>query len=59
VPLGDGPPHPARLGDCPEDGYVPLHKLSQWLAAAGRRIACKMRADGGPPFHVVSDGTVF
>jgi hypothetical protein len=27
--------------------------------AAGRIIARKMRAAGGPPFHVVSDGTVF
>jgi hypothetical protein len=156
VPLGDCWPHPALAGDCPENGYVPLHKLSQWLTyslieplekagisvsdvheltglaeyrnggllvdmgvliprestalsrtyavadpfvvgwraltvalldrltplvgaglgltpdrfplacvleggtwAAGRLIAGKMRADGGPPFHVVSDGTVF
>lgn len=156
VPLGDCWPHPALAGECPEDGYVPLHKLSQWLTyslieplenagifasdtheltglaeyrnggllvdmgvliprypaalsktyavadpfvvgwraltvalldrlaplvgaglglepgqfplarvleggtwAAGRLIARKMRADGGPPFHVVSDGTVF
>jgi hypothetical protein len=156
VPLGDCWPHPALGGDCPEDGYAPLHKLSQWLTyslleplekagisvvdvheltglaeyrnggllvdmgvlvpreptalsktyavadpfvvgwraltvalldrlaplvgaelgltpdlfplarvleggtwAAGRLIARKMRADGGPPFHVVSDGTVF
>jgi Protein of unknown function (DUF1688) len=27
--------------------------------AAGRLVARKMRADGGPPFHVASDGTVF
>jgi hypothetical protein len=27
--------------------------------AAGRLVARKVRADGGPPFHVVSDGTVF
>jgi len=156
VPLGDCWPHPALAGDRPEDTYVPLHKLSQWLAyslieplenagisvsdvheltglpeyrnggllvdmgvlvpryltalskthaiagpfvvgwraltvalldrlaplvaaglghtpdrfplarvleggtwAAGRLIARKTRADGGPPFHVVSDGTVF
>jgi hypothetical protein len=156
VPLGDCWPHPALSGDNPEDGYVPLHKLSQWLTyslieplqnagitvsnvqeltglaeyrnggllvdmgvltprehaqlsktyavadsfvvgwraltvalldelaplvatrlgltpeqfplasaleggswAAGRLIARKMRADGGPPFHVLSDGTVF
>src|SRR5882724_964421 len=161
VPLGDCWPHPALAASTPavsrpEDGYAPLHKLSQWLAyslieplqnagisvsnvheltglaeyrngglfvdmgvlnprervalsqthavmdpfvvgwrsltvalldrlaplvgarlgltpdvfplacvleggtwAAGRLIARKMRADGGPPFHVVSDGTVF
>jgi hypothetical protein len=27
--------------------------------AAGRRTAREMRADGGPPFHISSDGTVF
>jgi hypothetical protein len=156
VPLGDCWPHPALVADSPEDGYVPLHKLSQWLSyslleplhnagisvsnvheltglaeyrngglfvdmavlnprehaalskthavidpfvvgwraltvalldqlaplvstrlgltpdlfplarvleggtwAAGRLIARKTRADGGPPFHVLSDGTVF
>jgi Protein of unknown function (DUF1688) len=156
VPLGDCWPHPALVGDSPEDGYAPLHKLSQWLTyslieplenagisvsdvheltglaeyrngglfvdmgvlksreraalsktyavmdpfvvgwraltvalldrlaplvssrlgltpdlfplpslleggtwAAGRLIARKTRADGGPPFHVLSDGTVF
>lgn len=32
VPLGDCWPHPALAGKRPEDGYVPLHKLSQWLA---------------------------
>lgn len=156
VPLGDCWPHPALVAERPEDGYVPLHKLSQWLTyslleplgnagitvsdvheltglaeyrngglfvdmgvlnprggaalsktyavmdpfvvgwraltvalldrlaplvrarlgltpdlfplasvleggtwAAGRLIARKARADGGPPFHVLSDGTVF
>jgi hypothetical protein len=156
VPLGDCWPHPALRGDNPEDGYVPLHKLSQWLTyslieplqkagitvshvheltglaeyrnggllvdmrvltprdpaqlsrtyavadsfvvgwrgltvalldklapmvghrlgltpaqfplasaleggtwAAGRVVARAMRADGGPPFHILSDGTVF
>jgi hypothetical protein len=156
VPLGDCWPHPALVGDRPEDGYAPLHKLSQWLSyslieplehagtvvcnldeltglaeyrngglfidmgvleardsvalsmthavgdpfvvgwraltvalldrlapmvgarlgvattefplarmleggtwAAGRLLARRMRADGGPPFHVSSDGTVF
>jgi hypothetical protein len=32
VPLGDCWPHPALTGALPEDSYVPLHKLSQWLA---------------------------
>jgi hypothetical protein len=156
VPLGDCWPHPALVGDRPEDAYAPLHKLSQWLTyslieplenagisvcgvheltglaeyrnggllvdmgvlvprertassktyavadpfvvgwraltvalldrlsplvgealgltpaqfplacmleggtwAAGRLVARKARADGGPPFHIVSDGTVF
>jgi hypothetical protein len=156
VPLGDCWPHPALVEDSAEDGYVPLHKLSQWLTyslleplenagvavsdvheltglaeyrngglfvdmgvvnprdpaalsktytvadpfvvgwraltvalldrlaplvgarlgltpdpfplaklleggtwAAGRLIARQKRADGGPPFHVSSDGTVF
>ena len=158
VPLGDCWPHPAlvAVADNPQDGYAPLHKLSQWLTyslleplekagisvsnvheltglaeyrngglfvdmgvliprerealsktyavmdpfvvgwraltvalldrlsplvatrlglttdlfplacvleggtwAAGRLIARKTRADGGPPFHVLSDGTVF
>jgi hypothetical protein len=31
VPLGDCWPHPALQGERPEDGYAPLHKLSQWL----------------------------
>lgn len=38
----------------------PLAKLLEggtW--AAGRRIARERRTDGGPPFHISSDGTVF
>jgi hypothetical protein len=31
VPLGDCWPHPAFKGETPAQGYVPLHKLSQWL----------------------------
>ena len=46
VPLGDCWPHPALRGARPADRYVPLHKLSQWLAyslieplaAAGLRV---------------------
>ncbi|MBT5414371.1 MAG: URC4/urg3 family protein [Rhodospirillaceae bacterium] len=39
---------------------LPLAKVLEggtW--AAGRRIAREMRADGGPPLVIVSDGTVF
>ena len=32
VPLGDCWLHPALRGDQPADRFVPLHKLSQWLA---------------------------
>jgi hypothetical protein len=32
VPLGDCWIHPALTGEAPSDHYVPLHKLSQWLA---------------------------
>jgi hypothetical protein len=32
VPLGDCWLHPALRGDRPADRFVPLHKLSQWLA---------------------------
>jgi hypothetical protein len=47
-----------RLGLTPEE--FPLARLLEggtW--AAGRRIARRLRPDGGPPFHVQSDGTVF
>jgi hypothetical protein len=32
VPLGDCWPHPVLRGGRPADHFVPLHKLSQWLA---------------------------
>lgn len=32
VPLGDAWPHPAAGGDGLDAGWVPFHKLSQWLA---------------------------
>jgi Protein of unknown function (DUF1688) len=32
VPLGDCWAHPALRGEQPADHFVPLHKLSQWLA---------------------------
>lgn len=47
-----------RLGVSAED--FPLARVLEggsW--AAGRRIAKQLRADGGPPIAVVSDGTVF
>ncbi len=47
-----------RLGVSAED--FPLARVLEggtW--AAGRRIAKALRADGGPPIKVVSDGTVF
>lgn len=31
VPLGDAWPHPAAGGNGPSAGWVPFHKLSQWL----------------------------
>ena len=48
----------ARLGT--NDADFPLAKLLEggtW--AAGRRIARERRSDGGPPFQILSDGTVF
>jgi len=48
----------SRLGL--SDSAFPLAKLLEggtW--AAGRRIARERRSDGGPPFPIVSDGTVF
>jgi hypothetical protein len=48
----------AELGLTPD--LFPLARVLEggtW--AAGRVIARKTRADGGPPFHIVSDGTVF
>jgi hypothetical protein len=47
-----------RLGVTAED--FPLARVLEggtW--AAGRRIARSLRADGGPPIAVISDGTVF
>jgi hypothetical protein len=47
-----------RLGR--DAGQLPLGKILQggtW--AAGRAVARKRRADGSPPLHVMSDGTVF
>jgi len=43
-----------------DETALPLAKVLEggtW--SAGRRIARERRPDGGPPIHVVSDGTVF
>jgi hypothetical protein len=48
----------ARLGVSEPD--FPLARMLEggsW--AAGRRIAAELRAGGGPPFTIISDGTVF
>ena len=48
----------ALLGVSAED--FPLARMLEggtW--AAGRRIAAERRCDGGPPFTIISDGTVF
>ena len=47
-----------RLGRSAAD--LPLSRILEggtW--AAGRAVAAERRLDGGPPLHVVSDGTVF
>jgi hypothetical protein len=48
----------ARLGVAEAD--FPLARMLEggtWVA--GRRIAAERRAGGGPPFNIISDGTVF
>ena len=48
----------AKLGLTPEQ--LPLAKVLQggtW--SAGRALARQLRADGGPPLRVISDGTLF
>ncbi|HEX8480324.1 MAG TPA: DUF1688 family protein [Allosphingosinicella sp.] len=48
----------ARLGVAEQD--FPLARMLEggsW--AAGRRIAAELRPGGGPPFQIISDGTVF
>jgi hypothetical protein len=42
------------------EASFPLARMLEggtWVA--GRRIASELRADGGPPFKIISDGTVF
>jgi hypothetical protein len=48
----------AILGKTPQE--LPLAKILQggtW--AAGRKVAARLRADGGSPVKIKSDGTVF
>ena len=48
----------ARLGV--DEAAFPLARMLEggsW--AAGRRIAAERRPGGGPPFNIISDGTVF
>jgi uncharacterized protein DUF1688 len=46
-----------RLG-LENDASLLARVLEGGTWAAGRRIAREKRADGGPPFHIASDGTV-
>ena len=60
VALLDSIAPPVRLRLGLGDDEFPLAKLLEggtW--AAGRRIASERREGGGPPFQIVSDGTVF
>jgi hypothetical protein len=47
-----------RLG-VPAESFPLARVLEGGTWAAGRRIARSLRADGGPPIAVISDGTVF
>jgi hypothetical protein len=47
-----------RLG-VSEAGFPLARMLEGGSWAAGRRIAAELRPDGGPPFTIISDGTVF
>ena len=42
-----------------DEGFPLARMLEGGTWAAGRRIARERRADGGPPFTIISDGTVF
>jgi hypothetical protein len=42
-----------------EESFPLARMLEGGTWAAGRRIAAERRADGGPPFNIISDGTVF
>ena len=48
-----------RLGVFAAEAFPLARVLEGGTWAAGRRIAKSLRADGGPPLTVISDGTVF
>jgi hypothetical protein len=52
------PPVRERLGVSAE-GFPLARMLEGGSWAAGRRIAAELRPGGGPPFTIISDGTVF
>ena len=47
-----------RLG-VGEESFPLARMLEGGTWAAGRRIAAERRPGGGPPFTIISDGTVF
>ena len=47
----------AKLG-LPQDARLLGRVLEGGTWAAGRQVARERRGDGGPPFHILSDGTV-
>ncbi|HLL31514.1 MAG TPA: DUF1688 family protein, partial [Allosphingosinicella sp.] len=48
----------AELG-VSEETFPLARMLEGGTWAAGRRIAAELRPGGGPPFNIISDGTVF
>jgi hypothetical protein len=42
-----------------EESFPLARMLEGGTWAAGRRIAAERRPSGGPPFNIISDGTVF
>jgi hypothetical protein len=52
-------PHVCGALDITQDAFSLARMLEGGTWAAGRLIARDKRADGGPPFRILSDGTVF
>jgi hypothetical protein len=52
-------PHVRTLLGVSEERFPLARMLEGGTWMAGRRIAAERRADGGPPFTIISDGTVF